>query len=91
MDTTDGSIKLISDVIKSLINIDMSVLMGANIALDVAKEDFCESTIGCRSPEQGEVLKALFQRPSFRISVVRDVAAVELCGALKVGVVREEG
>ncbi len=84
MDTNDGEIKLISEVIRSLINVDMSVLMGANIALDVAKEDFCESTIGCRSEQQGEVLRSLFNRPSFRVNVVKDVAACELCGALKV-------
>ena len=85
MDTADGRIQLISNVIKSSLNIDMSVLMGANIAMNVAEEDFCESTIGSRSEDQGAVLKQLFHRPHFRINVVRDVAAVELCGALKVG------
>ena len=85
MDTTDGTIRLISEVITSLLHIDISVLMGANIALDVVKGDFCESTIGCRSSEQGEVLKSLLNRPTFRINVVKDIAAVELCGALKVG------
>lgn len=83
MDTEDGDIKLISSVIQSLLDIDVSVLMGANIAQDVAREDFCEATVGCRSPEQGDVFKKLFQTPSFRINVVSDVAAVELCGALK--------
>lgn len=87
MDTEDGCIKLISDVIKSALHIDMSVLMGANIAMDVAKGDFCEATIGSKLEEQGAVLKTLFTTPRFRISVVNDVAAVELCGALKVGVV----
>lgn len=83
MDTTDGTIKLISEVITSLIHIDVSVLMGANIAMDVAREEFCEATIGCKSPKQGEILKSLFNRPRFQINVVKDVAAVELCGALK--------
>ena len=80
MDTTEGDIKLISDVINTLTGVEMSVLMGANIAMDVAKGDFCVSTIGCRSEEQGKVLKTIF-------NVVKDVAAVELLGALKVGVV----
>ena len=62
----------------------MSVLMGANIASDVAHEDFCESTIGCTSEEQGKLLQTLFNKPYFRVNVVKDVAAVELCGALKV-------
>ncbi len=86
MDTADGKIQLISDVIKDTLGVDMSVLMGANIAMDVARGDFCESTIGCRSEEKGHVLRNLFHRPFFGINVVRDVAAVELCGALKVGV-----
>lgn len=87
MDTTEGKIRLISDVINSSLNIDVSVLMGANIAMDVAQGDFCESTIGCCSEEQGVMLQSLFNRPSFRVNVVRDVAAVELCGALKASVV----
>ena len=87
MDTTDGKIKLISEVINSLLEVDVSVLMGANIALDVAQGDFCESTIGSRSEEQGALLKSIFNRSTFKVNVVSDVAAVELCGALKVGVV----
>ncbi len=35
-----------SNVIKGILDIDVSVLMGANIASEVAKEDFCEATIG---------------------------------------------
>ena len=50
MDTEEGTIRLISDVIHTSLNIEMSVLMGANIAKDVAHEDFCECTIG----EEGE-------------------------------------
>ncbi len=46
MDVKDGHIRLISEVINSILGIDMSVLMGANVAKDVAKEDFCEATIG---------------------------------------------
>ncbi len=46
MDVKDGQIRLISEVISSALGIDMSVLMGANVAKDVAQEDFCEATIG---------------------------------------------
>ena len=46
MDVKDGHIRLISEVISSTLKINVSVLMGANVAKDVAKEDFCESTIG---------------------------------------------
>jgi len=44
---TDGRLQLISSVISSsLSDIPCAVLMGANIASDVAAENFCESTIG---------------------------------------------
>ena len=46
LDTAEGGIQLISTVITKLLGVDCSVLMGANIAMDVAREDFCESTIG---------------------------------------------
>ncbi len=46
MDVKDGNIRLISEVISNALSINMSVLMGANVAKDVAQEDFCESTIG---------------------------------------------
>lgn len=45
-ETPDGGIQLISDVIKSTLNIDCAVLMGANLAGEVADEKFCETTIG---------------------------------------------
>ena len=39
---------------------------------------------GCKNAEEGQVLKQLFHRPYFRVTVVSDVTTVELCGALKV-------
>ena len=45
-DLPDGGIELISDVIKNELNINVSVLMGANLANEVADENFCETTIG---------------------------------------------
>lgn len=83
IDSEEGHIQLITQVIHNILNIDMSALMGANIAMDVARQDFCEATIGSAVPEQGEVLKLVFQRPEFRINVVPDAPTVELCGALK--------
>ncbi|XP_064387436.1 glycerol-3-phosphate dehydrogenase [NAD(+)], cytoplasmic-like isoform X2 [Halichondria panicea] len=83
MDVKDGNIRLISEVISNALSIDMSVLMGANVAKDVAQEDFCESTIGCRSTEQGDLLKKLFHSPTFQIRIIPDLITVELCGALK--------
>ena len=63
----------------------VSVLMGANLAGEVAKGAFCETTVGCSKLEtSGKVYKKLFQTPNFRVSVVNDVKTVEICGALKV-------
>ena len=80
----DGGIELISDVIKHSLNIDVSVLMGANLANEVADGNFCETTIGSKFPEEGEILRTLFHTPNFRVTVVPDVYTVEVCGALKV-------
>ncbi|KAK5984422.1 putative glycerol-3-phosphate dehydrogenase 2, partial [Trichostrongylus colubriformis] len=79
-----GGVKLISDEIREILNIDVSVLMGANLAHEVANDDFCEATIGCKKKAQhGAILKKLFNRDNFCINVVEDAHTVELCGALK--------
>ncbi|NWV24843.1 GPD1L protein, partial [Origma solitaria] len=75
--------RLISDVLREKTKIDISVLMGANLAREVAAENFCESTIGSKILEHGLLFKELLQTPNFRISVVDDAETVELCGALK--------
>lgn len=41
-----GSVDLISNMVKNLLNIECCVVMGANIANEVANENFCEATIG---------------------------------------------
>ncbi|XP_034385113.1 glycerol-3-phosphate dehydrogenase 1-like protein [Cyclopterus lumpus] len=83
IDAGPGGLKLISDIIREKMGIDVSVLMGANIANEVAAEKFCETTIGSRILENGLLFKELLQTPNFRIRVVDDADAVELCGALK--------
>ncbi|XP_043939752.1 glycerol-3-phosphate dehydrogenase [NAD(+)], cytoplasmic [Protopterus annectens] len=83
VDEGPEGLKLISDIIQEKLNIDMSVLMGANIANEVADDKFCETTIGCRNAENGNLLKELMQTPNFRITVVEEVDTVEICGALK--------
>ena len=71
-------------MVKDLLNIDCCVVMGANIANEVASENFCEATIGSRSLPNGELLKEALQTPYFRIVVVESAEVVESCGALKV-------
>ncbi|KAI8901208.1 NAD-dependent glycerol-3-phosphate dehydrogenase C-terminus-domain-containing protein [Globomyces pollinis-pini] len=83
VDVSNDGLQLISDVIGSHLNIDVSVLMGANIANGVAKDEFCESTIGYNILSNAEQFYKLFNTKYFRISMVEDVAGAELCGALK--------
>lgn len=46
VDEGPDGLRLISDIIHEKLGIEMSVLMGANIASEVAEEKFCETTIG---------------------------------------------
>jgi glycerol-3-phosphate dehydrogenase (NAD+) len=86
----DGKPILISDLLKEEMgkaegspSVDMSVLMGANVANEVAKGDFAEATIGCTSLANGEKWVKLFNTSDFKVDPVEDVAGAELCGALK--------
>ncbi|RWS09660.1 glycerol-3-phosphate dehydrogenase [NAD(+)]: cytoplasmic-like isoform X1 [Dinothrombium tinctorium] len=79
----NGNIILISNQIRSILNIECAVLMGANLANEVADEKFCETTIGCADSRAGKVLKDLVDTPNFRVTVVPDRQTVEVCGALK--------
>ncbi|KAG7463969.1 hypothetical protein MATL_G00182250 [Megalops atlanticus] len=83
IDEGPEGLKLISDIIREKLGIDVSVLMGANIANEVADEKFCETTIGAKNHENGLIFKELLQTPNFRITVVKESDTVELCGALK--------
>ncbi|KAG8432173.1 hypothetical protein GDO86_016712 [Hymenochirus boettgeri] len=83
VDEGAGGLKLISGIIREKLAIEVSVLMGANIANEVANEKFCETTVGCKNPEHGQIFKQLMQTPNFRITVVEDSDTVEICGALK--------
>uniref|UniRef100_A0A7N8YRN3 Glycerol-3-phosphate dehydrogenase [NAD(+)] n=1 Tax=Mastacembelus armatus TaxID=205130 RepID=A0A7N8YRN3_9TELE len=83
IDEGPEGLKLISDIIREKLEIEVSVLMGANIASEVADEKFCETTIGAKNEANGHLFKELLQTPNFRITVVHESDTVELCGALK--------
>jgi len=75
---------LISNMIKEAMGgMDVSVLMGANVANEVARDEFCESTVGYADATNGATFQRLFDCPTFRIGTTNDVAGTELCGALK--------
>ena len=78
-----GGIQLISTEIKKHLNIPTAVLMGANLAAEVADGQFCETTIGCQDQETGKAFKVLFETKNFRVTVINDTKTVEMCGALK--------
>jgi glycerol-3-phosphate dehydrogenase (NAD+) len=79
----NGGIALISKLINDSLKCPVSALMGANLANEVAEEQFCETTIGCENEADGKVLKKLFNTESFLVTVVSDRFTVEICGALK--------
>ncbi|GAB2229685.1 hypothetical protein Droror1_Dr00013936 [Drosera rotundifolia] len=75
---------LISNLISQLLGLNCCVLMGANIADEIAMEQFSEATIGFKESEDVvDRWAGLFSTPYFSVSCVEDVEGVELCGTLK--------
>merc|ERR1719454_584307 len=83
IDFDENGIVLISDIIRKELQADCSVLMGANVANDMASDAFCETTIGYKDPANGELFKLAYNDPALKVGTVQDTTGVELCGALK--------
>jgi len=87
LDLKDNKLQLCSDVLRKVLGHDVSVLMGANVANDVAAGQFCEATLGY-SDQPGSfnsalLLRAAFHCRSFRVTPIQDIPGCELCGGLK--------
>ncbi|XP_023735218.1 glycerol-3-phosphate dehydrogenase [NAD(+)] [Lactuca sativa] len=75
---------MISTLISQQLGVNCCVLMGANIANEIAVEKFSEATVGFRgNREIAENWVQLFSTPYFMVSACQDVEGVELCGTLK--------
>jgi len=83
IDLEGGKIGLCSDLLRKLLGHSVSVLMGANVANEVAQGQFCEATLGCAEQVNQPFLLKLFDHKTFRVRAVTDIPGVELCGALK--------
>mmetsp|Transcript_53559 Transcript_53559/g.93452 ORF Transcript_53559/g.93452 Transcript_53559/m.93452 type:complete len:413 (+) Transcript_53559:62-1300(+) len=87
LDLKDNKLVLCSDTLRQLLGHDVSVLMGANVANDVAAGQFCEATLGYStktgSIENARILRALFHCESFHVNAIEDIPGVEICGGLK--------
>ncbi|MEW5301341.1 MAG: hypothetical protein WDW36_004205 [Sanguina aurantia] len=75
--------QLISAMVQRLLRIDCSVLMGANIAKDIATEQMSEAVIGYTLRANGVLLQSLIARPYFRVTLLNDAVGAEMCGTLK--------
>jgi glycerol-3-phosphate dehydrogenase (NAD+) len=64
--------QLISEAIRSNLRIDCSVLMGANIAAAIGREELSEATIGYMDVANATLLQKLFERPYFHVTAVPD-------------------
>lgn len=77
--------QLMSDMISSYFSDkEVVVLQGANVASDVARGDFCETTIACTSLRNAYRVRSLVECPTFKVdSITQNTRSVEICGALK--------
>ncbi|KNC82007.1 hypothetical protein SARC_05704 [Sphaeroforma arctica JP610] len=75
--------QLISTMVRRILHMECSVLMGANIATELAPGTLCEGTVASHFPEHGTIFKSLFDTSFYNVNVINDVEGAELAGTLK--------
>ncbi|KAL9188973.1 hypothetical protein ACHAXT_011463 [Thalassiosira profunda] len=88
---TNGELRLVSDMLREGIQhpnkaFEVSVLMGANVADQMGRDEFAEATLGCgaSSTSEAATLLSVFDDPNrFSVTLTMDRTGVELSGALK--------
>lgn len=90
LEVNKNGVFLLSDYIKNTLGVHCGVLSGANLAPEVAKELYSETTIAYDKPEDyfegdidAKVLRTLFERPFFHVRISSDTAGVSIGGAIK--------
>ena len=64
--------QLISQMVSKYLGIDCSVLMGANIAEGIGREELSEAVIGYSNLDNAKLFKRLFARPYFKVKLLPD-------------------
>lgn len=92
LEVNSQGVKLLSTYIEEELGITCGVLSGANLAVEIARGKWSETTVAYKKPAdfRGEgkdidnyILKAVFHRPYFHVQCIDDVAGVSIAGALK--------
>jgi len=83
LELADSKLGLCSDMLRKLLGHEVAVLMGANVASEVAAGKFCEATLGLNDKTHEAILLKLFNCRTFHVNAIDDIAGVELCGALQ--------
>lgn len=92
LEVTPEGCHLLSTYITNELGIQCGALSGANLAPEVARGLWSETTVAYKLPTNylgaGKdidkfVLKAAFHRPYFHVNVIEDVAGISVAGALK--------
>jgi glycerol-3-phosphate dehydrogenase (NAD+) len=79
----ESKVELLSAHIAKSLGIRVSVLMGANIAGDVARGKISEGTLGYEEEDDLYKLIPIFNSAKYRVTPVQNVGIPELCGVVK--------